>query len=75
MRLIAKLDFYVIEQVAKLLRFQMENQRSLVRMAKDLGVHTLAEGVETSSPKPNARCIGTRNIRANKIEHWQAGPV
>ncbi len=53
----------------------MENQRSLVRMAKDLGVHTLAEGVETSSPKPNARCIGTRNIRANKIEHWQAGPV
>lgn len=52
----------------------MENQRSLVRMAK-VGVHTLAEGVETSSPKPNARCIGTRNIRANKIEHWQAGLV
>lgn len=35
-RLIPKLDFYIIEQVAKLIRFQIENQRPLLPISVNL---------------------------------------
>lgn len=36
MRLITKLDFYVVEEAAKLLRFQMENQRPVLPVSVNL---------------------------------------